>query len=113
MKKVLLDTSFILTCIKQKINFFEDLKHMGIKVIIPKQVQGELRGVDKSGVAFKIIDQNEFIEIDLKNKNVDQGIIDYGKKNMDVFIATLDRGIKKKIENSVVIIREKSRLEIR
>jgi rRNA-processing protein FCF1 len=86
---------------------------MGIKVIIPKQVQGELRGVDKSGVAFKIIDQNEFIEIDLKNKNVDQGIIDYGKKNMDVFIATLDRGIKKKIENSVVIIREKSRLEIR
>lgn len=112
MKETLLDTSFILTCIKQKIDFFEEFKYMGIRVLIPKQVISELKGVDKSGVAFKVLDNNEFIEIDLKNKNVDEGIINYGKKNLDVFIATLDRGIKKKITNSVVVIRERNRLEV-
>jgi len=112
MKKVILDTSFILTCIRQKIDFFEELTCMGIKILIPKQVLVELEGVDKTGLSLKILGANNYIKIDLKTKNVDEGIIKYANKNSDFFVATLDKGIKKKIENSLVVIREKKRLEV-
>jgi len=112
MKKVILDTSFILTCLKQKIDFFEELKLMGILILIPKQVIVELKGVDKSGLALKLLENNSFEKIDINMKNVDQGIINYGKENPKVIIATLDKEIKTKTKNSKVIVREKSRLEV-
>ena len=113
MRKAILDTSFILTCIKQKIDFFEELKLMGIRILIPKQAIIELKGVDKSGLALKLLEKNKFEKIDLATKNVDAGIIKYGQENPNVIIATLDKEIKTKSENSKLVIREKSRLEIR
>ncbi len=114
MKQVILDTSFILTCVKQKIDFFEELKFMGLKIIIPKQVVGELKGLgsDNSKLSLKILDKNSYEAVDLRGKNVDLGIINFANKNSDVFVATLDREIKKKVNNSAVVIREKKRLEI-
>ncbi len=113
MKKVILDTSFILVCVKQKIDFFEELEGMGLRALIPKQVIVELEGVDKTDLSLKIIKANKYNKIDLKTKNVDAGIIKYANKNLDIFVATLDKGIKKKIENSLVVIRERKRLEVR
>ena len=48
MKEVVLDTSFILTCIKQKIDFFEEIKLMGMLPVIPEQVKEEVKGLAKS-----------------------------------------------------------------
>ena len=110
--EVILDTSFILTCIKQKIDFFEELQNMGLKILIPKQVIVELKGVDKSGFSLELLKGKKFGRIDLNTKNVDEGIIEYAKDNFDIFVATLDRDIKKKTMNSNIVIREKSRLEI-
>ncbi len=116
MVDVILDTSFILTCVRQKIDFFEELKMMGQTILIPKEVVGELAGLVPSKaeaeLALSIIEKNKFKEIDLKNKNVDEGLINYAQKHKDVFIATLDAEIKKKVPNSNVVIREKKRLEV-
>ena len=112
MKKVILDTSFVLTCIKQKIDFFDELSLMGILILIPKQVIVELKGVDKSGLSLKLLENNSFEEINIRTKNVDAGIIKYGQENPKVIIATLDKEIKTKSKNSKLVIREKKRLEI-
>ncbi len=115
MKQVILDTSFILTCVKQKIDFFEELKFMGLKILIPRQVIRELKNMktsDNAKLSLQILDKNTFKEIDLSGKDVDKGLIDYAEKHSDVFVATLDREIKNKIKNSKVVVREKSRLEI-
>ncbi len=112
MKQAILDTSFILTCIKQKIDFFEELELIGIQILIPKQVIVELKGVDKSGLALRLLGKNKFGEINLDTKNVDQGIIKYSQENPNTIIATLDKEIKTKTKNSKLVIREKSRLEI-
>ena len=37
MKQALLDTNFILSCIRKKIDFFEEIRLMGIKIIIPEE----------------------------------------------------------------------------
>ena len=63
MKQVILDTSFILTCVKQKIDFFEELKFMGVKVLIPRQVIRELKNMktsDNAQLSLQILDKNKF-----------------------------------------------------
>lgn len=118
--KVILDTNFILTCVKQKIDFFEELKFMGMIILVPKQVVREVTSLstnrskigENARFALKLLKENRFEEVDLKNKNVDKGLIQFTEKNPDVLIATLDRELKKKIINSKIVIREKKRLEV-
>jgi len=122
MKLALLDTNFILTCIKQKIDFFEELKLIGIQVIIPKQVINEIKKIinskqkfhnkEAAKLALKLLEKNKFKTIDLGKGHVDKSIINLAKENPKIIVATLDRELKKKLKNSKLVIREKKRLEI-
>ncbi len=121
MKKVLLDTNFILSCIRKKIDFFNDLKFGGFKILIPEEVLKELGKIsetggkkfrDESKIALNLIKQNSFEKIHLNTKNVDNGIVKMAGENKDYIIATLDREIKKKIENQKLVIRGNGKLEI-
>ena len=116
MPQTLLDTNFILTCIKQKIDFFEELGFKGLEILIPKQVITELEELSKQSLraklALKMLKTGKFTTIDLKSKNVDQGIITYSKANPRTIIATLDQEIKKKTRNSKLVIMGRKKLEI-
>ena len=121
MKQVLLDTNFILTCIRNKIDFFEDIKFMGLKILIPKQVISEIERISESKkklrfreeakIALALLKKSKFTKIDLKNKNVDNGIAKYAKEG-SVTVATLDRELKQKIKGQKMVIRGKKKLEI-
>jgi len=122
MKQAILDTSFILTCIKQKIDFFEQIENEGLRIIIPKQVIREIEKITSSKQklhfrenaksVLKLFKKNNFKKIDLKTKHVDAGLIKFAKENPEIIIATLDREIKNKILNSKLVIRGKKKLEI-
>ena len=111
MKSVLLDTNFILTCIKQKIDFFEELRFMGFEIIIPDRVIDELKKL-KQTLALKLLEKNNFKKIILIGKDVDNSIINYAKKNPEIIIATLDKELSNKLKNRKIIIRGKKKLEI-
>ena len=120
MKKILLDTSFILTCVRNKIDLFEELFLEGYKIIIPVQVLDEIKKFEKSKsearIALKILERDFYENPDFgavrKNGTVDNKIINYAKENPHTVIATLDRGIKKKIQNDLMVIRGKKKLEV-
>ena len=122
MKDVILDTSFIITCVKQKIDFFEDIKFRGLKIIIPKQVIEELKKLKIRGkkfhirknaeLALRIIELNDFKEIDLGEQRVDEMLIKMGNKNKNIIVATLDREIKNRIKGPKIVIRGKKKLDI-
>jgi rRNA-processing protein FCF1 len=111
MKQTLLDTNFIISCIKQKIDFFEEIPQMGISIIIPEEVISELEDL-KQAYALNLLKKSKFSKIKLNGKNVDNAIINFAKQNPGVIIATLDEDIKRKIRNSKLIIRDKTKLEI-
>ena len=121
MKQILLDTSFILTSIRNKIDFIEELTFKGLKILVPKQVLQEitritkskkkLRFRDEAALALKVLENSEFKKIDLKSKNTDNGIVKYSKDH-DVIIATLDRELKRNVKGQRLIIRGKKKLEI-
>lgn len=124
MPKVLLDTNFILACTRNKIDFIEDLQFLGLQILIPKQVFGELDNIirskqklhnkDNASLAIRILEKSEdkFEEVDLRGSYLDNALVEYAKKHRDTVIATLDQELKKKIPNQKLAIREKKRFEI-
>ncbi len=121
MANALLDTSFILTCVNQKIDFVEEIYLFGLKIIVPKQVIKEINSIAKlkkgitketAKLATKILQKSKFKEINLEGKNVDKAIIKFANKNKNIVIATLDKEIQQKTENKKMIIRGKKKLEI-
>lgn len=122
--KVLLDTNFIVACVRQKIDLVDAGFFLGEEVewVVPFEVVGELEEL-KDRKEASVADRSSakiglemlgFLKpnyVKLKNPNVDKGIEDYifGK---DVVLATLDRGLKRKVRNRKMIIRGKKKLEI-
>jgi rRNA-processing protein FCF1 len=122
MKQAILDTNFILTCVKQKVDFFRDIPNMGLEILISKQVIEEIKRVanstkklkfrDDAKLAQVILERNKFKKIDIRGKYVDKGLIKYAKEHPRLIVATLDREIKSKIMNSKLVIRGKKKLEV-
>ena len=122
MKQAILDTNFILSCVKQKIDFFGDLPNMGLEILIPTQVIEEIKRVanstkklrfrDDARLAQVILEKNKFKEIDIRGKYVDRGLIKYATEHPRLIVATLDKEIKDKLRNSKLIIRGKKKLEL-
>src|SRR6056297_2115087 len=123
MRKAILDSSFILTCVKQKIDFFEELEKQGITPIIPKQVLQEIKRVSESRkkrhfredakIALKMIEMEKYEFVDLGKKHVDKEIIKYAKENPKVLVATLDKNLTQGLKNPLLFIRGKKIIEIR
>jgi len=122
MKKAILDTSFILTVVRQKIDFFHELETVGFKILIPEGVLKEIETISKSNrkgevvgnarLTLKILEKKNFEKIKLPGKDVDKSIIKLARENSDLIVATLDREIKNKIKNSKLVIRQKKRIEV-
>ena len=125
--KILIDTNFVLTCVKQKIDFSnlaEELFDEKIEWLVPQDVLNEL-GVLKDRKGMKVADRTaaktsfeilekigaKVVELEGKNPNVDIKIVNYilGKK---IILATLDRNLKGRVNNRILTIRGKKMLEI-
>lgn len=110
--EVLLDTNFIISCLLKKIDFIGELEAMGFRVKVPRDVLQEMKDLKKESktsrmereainLAFDILDGKKVKKMKLGGKNVDEGLIARGQEGL--YIATLDRGIKLKVPNRVVI----------
>ena len=119
VKKIILDTNFLLTCVKQKIEFFEEIPQMGFKIVIPTNVISELERLskgkamklaDESKLVLRIIQKKDFEKTTLPGKKVDNALILFLRKNKDFTIATLDKGIQMKVKNPKLVIRGKKKL---
>ena len=119
--EVLLDSSFIVSCIMKRIDFLEELKNMGFKSILPREVLQELKDLklkDKTSheervaidLAFQMFEKSNVKKTTIGGRYADEGLIEKG--NQGFYIATLDRGIKNKVPNKIVISKAKNGLEV-
>jgi len=123
--KIILDTNFLLTTAKQKIDFdrfANEIFDKKIEWLIPEEVLRELeeisvserkKGKDKDAakLALKLIEGIPHKKVSLPVKNVDEGILRYAKRN-NLIIATMDRGIKQRFNGKVLTVRGKKELLI-
>jgi len=109
MKKVLFDSSFLIDCIRWKINFTEEIEnHIGkFKPIITEQIKKEL----ENKKLYELFKNMEVEKIDAKN--ADESIIKLVSKNKNIFVATNDKKLKsllKKANIKVFYIRNLSKV---
>lgn len=117
--KILLDTNFILTCIKEKIDFFSKtncLTTEKIDWIVPQQVLNELGNIkDRKGtkqkdkeaaeISFELLKLINPKVVELKkNPNVDIAIVNY-ILDTDIVLATLDKELQQRVKNKILTIR--------
>ena len=124
---ILLDTNFIITCVKQKIDFDRQINEVTdekVNWIIPDDVLKEIEDIrNRTGIrvldkmaaetAMDLIRIIDFKKIELKGKNpnVDVKIANY-LKGKNVVLATMDKGLKSRVKNRILTIRGKKGLEI-
>ena len=122
MAKIILDTNFILTCIRNKLDFFEEILLKGHRVAIPKEVIAEIIRLkegskamsfrEEAELALKIIKTHDYDEISAPGKYVDSGLVNFLKDNPEYILATLDKKLKKSVSNRKMVIRGRKKLEL-
>ena len=115
--EVILDTSFILSCMRKRIDFLSQLEEQGFMVKIPKEVIQELKDLHSRSktseedricikTIFDIFEKRKIKKTSLGTRNVDNGLIKKGKEG--IYIATLDQFIKRNIPKKIVIFNAKN-----
>ncbi len=115
MKKIILDTDFLIDCIKFKIDFIGEISRVidfNYKIYIIDKTLDELRNKPDYKLIKGILEANsvEFIGTK-KDKDVDDLILDLIDE--DCIIATQDQELKRKLKEKnipVITIRQKSYL---
>jgi len=122
MAKVILDTNFVLHCVENKVDFYEEISDMGHQVVIPREVKAEIERIKNSTkslkvreralLASKIIDSEPHEEISCPGRYVDTGIKNYLKDKPEILLATLDKDLKRAVRGRKLVIRNKKKLEV-
>lgn len=117
--EVLLDSSFIISCVKKNIPFLDQLEENGFKVYVPHEVIEELKDLrlsvrreERNAIEFALdlFEKRKVKKIKLGHKKVDHGLIEKGVQGM--YIATLDREIKHSIPKKIVIFDAQKRVGV-
>lgn len=119
--EVLLDTNFVIACVLKRIDFLEELEGMGFKIRVPKEVLEEMKDLKKESktshnerqaidVAFALLDEAGVKKVKIGGKYVDDGLVKHA--NEGAYIATLDRELKHKVANRVVIDNARKKLKV-
>ena len=116
--KILLDTNFLIYCAKEKLDYKEEIDNLmneKYEVLVPEQVLRELnylktkavKGKDKSAasLALQLLKAYKIRSIKLLEKNTDQALLNYIRKNPKSIIATLDRNMRYILGKAIVISR--------
>lgn len=119
--EVLIDTNFIISCLLKKIDFLEELRTMGFKPVVPREVLEEMKDLKRNSktsheeriainLALQLFEDKKIKKMKLGKKKVDDGLIEKGRAG--IYIATLDNGIKRNIPNKIVILSAQKKLGI-
>ena len=108
--EVILDSSFIITAMKNKLDFVDLLKEKGFSVKVPREVLIELKDLRLKvsheervtiDLALSLIEKGNVRKMVIGKKKVDLALIERGKTGS--YIATLDNAIKREIPNVVTL----------
>ncbi|MFH1425509.1 MAG: PIN domain-containing protein [archaeon] len=119
--EVLLDANFIISCVRKRIDFIDELEVLGFKVKVPREVLQELKDLKREkklgretrtaiNIAFQMLDDGGVKKVGVGGRTVDEGLIAKGKEG--VYIATLDKEILRGVPNKIVIDNSKKGLKV-
>ncbi|MEM5811583.1 MAG: hypothetical protein QW641_02520 [Candidatus Aenigmatarchaeota archaeon] len=99
IKKIILDTSFLVSCVKYKIDLKSEIENLigKFEVILPQQVMKEI----KRKKMDKFLEELNYNITKIKAKNADESIIKLAEKN-NYFVATVDKKLRSYLKNKKI-----------
>jgi len=124
MRKIILDTNFLISSFSFKIDFIDEVKNLieePLEFLVPGSVVRELKRISKSKgkdskyakIALDLIKQKDIKIIKSKGKNTDEAILNLADENS--IIATNDIELRKKLKTfkaKTIYLRAKKHLAI-
>jgi rRNA-processing protein FCF1 len=119
--QVILDSSFIISCIRERIDFLSQLQEQGFTPVVPREVLQEMKDLRISNrssredrlaidVAFTLLEKSKVKKMSVGQGKIDDFLIKRGQEG--IFIATLDNGIKKKIPKRIVLFKAQNKIGV-
>lgn len=117
--EALLDGSFMLNALKNKIDFLDELKNLGFVPKVPREVLQELKEAKTRSQfhnrvlidqLFEILEKRGVKKIGFGSGKVDEEFIKYGKQG--VYIATMDSGIRRLVPNKIILSLANKKLSV-
>jgi rRNA-processing protein FCF1 len=108
--EVLLDGSFMIHAIKNKIDFLDQLAELGFTPKIPREVIQELKDLHENsrfenraalGQLLELIEKRNIKKMSFGAGKVDEQLIKFGKQG--IYIATMDSGIRRLVPNKIIL----------
>ena len=114
MKTIILDTNFLIYCVKYKIDFFSEIERISdfhYKLCVLDKSIEELGRVKPKGLnlIMQFITKLEILKS--KEELVDDELTRLSEENC--IVATQDKGLKDRLKNQVIVIRKKKFLELK
>jgi len=116
--KVILDTNFLIYCAKEKLDYVEEINNLlneDFELVVPMQVVEELerlrikakKGKDKAAcdLALQLLEANKVKRVEVKGRNVDDGIVNLSESDKKNIVATLDREMRHTLGRVILISR--------
>ncbi|MDD5650722.1 MAG: hypothetical protein PHF86_09980 [Candidatus Nanoarchaeia archaeon] len=117
MKKIIMDTDFLIDCVKFKINFFEEFHRIldsSYQLCALDKTLDEIKNKATLKLITALFQVNNVEIIKTEgNDAVDDLLVNAANK--DIAVATQDQGLKRRLKNKgvlVITIRQKSHLEL-
>jgi len=124
MKKIILDTNFLIDCLRFKIDFLEEIQDLirePFQIFVLSATLKELEKISKlkikeskyAKLALKLVKEKKFLIIETACKNTDKAILELANK--DSIIATNDKELRNKLRKKgikTIYLRAKKYLEI-
>jgi rRNA-processing protein FCF1 len=108
--EVLLDGSFMIHAIKNKIDFLDQLAELGFTPKIPREVIQELKDLHEKarfenrvalGQLLELIEKRKVKKVGFGPGKVDENLIKFGKQG--IYVATTDSGIRRLVPNKIIL----------
>jgi len=116
MRKIILDTNFLVYCAKKKLDYVEDIRVLVIgkyDLVVPSQVIEELKKIketakkysdkEAANLALKILKANKIIVVETNESSTDRSIVKLSKEEFGNIVATVDLGLIKRVNKTIVL----------
>lgn len=115
MRRVILDTNFLVYCAENKIDYralIEELLNEGHELAVPEQVVEELKEISSKAkklsdrraafLALRLLEHNNVSVVKAEGKYADEAILKLVR--IDSIVATLDSELRKKLSKTRIIV---------
>ncbi len=124
MKKIILDTNFLINCLRFKIDFLEEIQDLiqePFQIFVLSTTLKELEKINKlkikeskyAKLALKLVKEKNFLTIKTAFKNTDKAILELANK--DSIVATNDKELRNRLRKKgikTIYVRNKKYLEM-